>query len=91
MYAQLHDFDRIVKHLMTDGKEEAVMMTTGEELAVLSLMLRVYVLPDLEPQAAVLVKELCDKFSNDLIRRYPFSEGYIDFLYGAAAFRRGGM
>lgn len=89
MYARLDDFDGIIRNLMQNRAVEPLPMTLGEETACLSLLLRVYTLPDLNEEAQSLVLELCDKFSHDMIRRYPFCEGYVDFLYGAAAIRRG--
>lgn len=87
-YASLEDFETIIHILMTDPQEHPLPMTLGEETAILSLMLRVYVLPDVTDDAANLIRELCDKIADEIIRRYPFSEGYIDYLYGAAALGR---
>lgn len=87
-YARLEDFDRIIKTLMADPKAENLALTLGDETAMLSLLLRVYVLPDLNDEAAFMVRELCNKLAEEIIRRYPFSEGYIDYLIGVAALGR---
>lgn len=91
LYAGADDFDLIIKHIASDVHEAPFALTLGEELAVLSLLLRVYTLPDLDDKVAGMVQHLCAKFAEEIIRRYPFAEGYLDFLFGNAAFRRGGL
>lgn len=87
-YAGLDDFESIIKKLMSDPKELPLPMTLGEETACMSLLLRVYLLPDLDENAAFMVIDLCRKFADDIIDRYPFSEWYVDYLFGAAMMAR---
>lgn len=88
-YASLDDFEGIIKRLMHDPAIEPLNMTLGEQTATLSLLLRVYILPDIPPREQALILQLCDKYSAAIIARYPFAAGYVDFLYGAAAIGRG--
>lgn len=88
MYASLDDFDAVIRHLMHAPGTEPLPLTLAEEITTLSLLLRVFILPDLPDDAAYMVRELCNRYADEVIRRYPYAEGYIDYLYGAAALGR---
>lgn len=88
MYAGIDDFADIVKEIMLDDIPLPMELSSADKLVLLSLMLRMYTSPEVPDGALPKLKTLCDKLSDSLIARYPFSEGYIDWLYGAAILAR---
>lgn len=87
-YASLDDFEGIIHTLVNDNTPSNIALSSAELLAAFSLLLRVYTLRDLPSEARAILIDLARTFSSELIRRHPFSEGYIDFLFGVASLRR---
>lgn len=87
-YARLEDFDSIIKALAHDNTTGDVNLSTAEVLATMSVMLAAFANSDLPPDTQALVLHVARIFSAELIDRYAFSEGYVDFLFGAALMGR---
>lgn len=87
-YASLEDFDSIIKKLAHDTQPRVLNITNAQLLATLSLLLAHYSLADHPPHVDEMFQDILTFYADELIDRYPFAEGYVDYLFGAALLRR---
>lgn len=88
VYARLEDFGGIVHHLMQDETPQPFTLSTADQLVVFSMLLSMYASPDIPDHALPKIHDLCRRLADAMIARFPFCEGYLDFLFGAAAMSR---